>query len=156
MPHLADLSATELAVLEREQALPDVLARRARHVVEETARVGAGREAMQRGDWARFGQLMTASGRSSATLYEISHPRVEALVAAALPVPGVLGARMMGGGEGGAALILLPRDAAPSLEAALHERYYARHSMADRPGLVHLCAFAPGAAVVSGSEVNRI
>jgi galactokinase len=156
IPHLADLSAEELAVLERERALSAVLARRARHVVEETARVGAGREAMQRGDWARFGELMTASGGSSATLYEISHPRVEALVAAALPVPGVLGARMMGGGEGGAALILLHREAAPRLEAALRTDYYAYYGMADRPGLVHLCAFAPGAALVSGSELRRL
>ena len=68
---------------------------------------------MVAGDWTRFGQLMTASGRSSATLYEISHPRVEELVAEALTVEGVLGARMMGGGEGGAALILLARTPCP-------------------------------------------
>ena len=37
-----------------------------------------------------FGRLMTESGHSSATLYDISHPRVEELVAEALTVDGVL------------------------------------------------------------------
>jgi galactokinase len=95
-----------------------------------------------------FGRLMTASGRSSATLYEISHPRVEALVGEALGCCGVLGARMMGGGEGGAALILLPRGRVPELERELRKGYYRHYGMAGRPGLLHPCAFAPGATVV--------
>jgi galactokinase len=96
---------------------------------------------------------MTASGRSSALLYEISHPAVEELVAETLRVDGVLGARMMGGGEGGSALALLPRAAAPRLEAALAAGYYRRHSMSEADGLVHRCAFAPGATVIAGSEL---
>src|SRR5215216_1274938 len=50
IPHLAALSASQLAELERRHALPDPLDRRARHVVEETARVAAGRWAMAAGD----------------------------------------------------------------------------------------------------------
>jgi galactokinase len=97
---------------------------------------------------------MTASGRSSATLYEISHPWVEELVAEALTVEGTLGARMMGGGEGGAALALISRDAVPRLEETLRSRYYARHDMADRDGLIHICAFAPGATYISASDAS--
>jgi galactokinase len=148
LPHLAALGAEQLDELIEFGLLPAPLASRVRHVVEETARVEAGRAAMLAGDWAEFGRLMTASGRSSATLYEISHPRVEALVAAALGVEGVLGARMMGGGEGGTALILLPRDRVSALERTLRDGYYRKHGMAERPGLIHPCAFAPGAAVV--------
>jgi galactokinase len=148
IPHLAWLTAGQLADLKQRGMLPAVLARRARHVVAETARVRDGRQAMVAGDWARFGQLMTESGRSSATLYEISHPRVEELVADSLGVAGVLGARMMGGGEGGSALMLLPRDSVPELEKTLRSGYYRRHGMADRDGLIHVCAFAPGAAVI--------
>jgi galactokinase len=120
---------------------------RARHVVTETARVRAGVEAARAGDWKTFGALMTASGRSSATDYEISHPRVEALVAATLAVDGVLGARMMGGGEGGTVLILLPRDRVPELDAAVRASYYQEVGLADRPDLIHVCTFAPGARV---------
>lgn len=156
LANLAALTARQLAALEARGVLTGVLARRARHVVEETARVHAGREAMLAGDWARFGELMTESGRSSASLYEISHPRVEELIAEALRVDGVLGARMMGGGEGGAALILLPRDAVTDLEHALGSGYFRRHGMAGRDGLIHVCAFAPGAAVVPLGEGSAI
>jgi galactokinase len=148
LPHLAALSAEQLERLATgPNPLPSPLLERARHVVTETARVEEGLTALRRGDWFRFGALMTASGRSSATDYAISHPRVEELVAEALGVEGVLGARMMGGGEGGAVLVLLPRDRVPALEDALRAGYFARHGMADRPGLVHPCAFAPGASV---------
>ena len=149
IPYLAALSTEQLDDLIREGVLPEPLARRARHVVEETARVHEGRTAMAEGDWVSFGHMMTESGHSSATLYEISHPRVEELVSEALTVDGVLGARMMGGGEGGAALVLIARDAVAPLEARLRSGYYQRFEMVGREGLLHTCAFAPGAAYIA-------
>jgi galactokinase len=154
IPHLAAINQEQLEALVRTDILPEVLLRRVRHIVAETARVAVGRAAMVAGDWTRFGQLMTASGRSSATLYEISHPRVEELVAEALTVEGTLGARMMGGGEGGAALALISRDAVPRLEETLRSGYYARHGMADRDGLIHICAFAPGATYITAGDAS--
>jgi galactokinase len=148
IPHLAAITREQLEVLDHDHALPEPLLRRVHHVVEETARVAEGRAAMLADDWTRFGQLMTASGRSSATLYEISHPRVEELVAEALTVDGTLGARMMGGGEGGAVLVLISRDSVPRLEETLRSGYYARYGMAGRDGLIHICAFAPGATYI--------
>jgi galactokinase len=148
VPHLAAITQGQLDALERAGTLPEPLLKRVRHVVEETGRVGEGRAAMVTGDWTRFGRLMSASGRSSASLYEISHPRVEQLVAEALTVEGTLGARMMGGGEGGSVLVLLSRDAVPRLEETLRSGYYARYGMADRDGLIHICAFAPGASYI--------
>lgn len=150
LPYLAALTADQLARLSSgPDALPEPLRSRARHVVTETARVREGAAAVRTGDWATFGALMTASGRSSATDYDISHPRVEALVAATLDVDGVLGARMMGGGEGGTVLILLPRDRVPALDAALRASYYQTVGLADRPDLIHVCTFAPGARVTT-------
>jgi galactokinase len=148
VPHLAAITQGQLDALERAKTLPEPLLKRVRHVVEETGRVAEGRAAMVAGDWTRFGRLMSASGRSSASLYEISHPRVEQLVAEALTVEGTLGARMMGGGEGGSVLVLLSRDAVPRLEETLRSGYYARYGMADRDGLIHICAFAPGASYI--------
>lgn len=153
LPNLAALTRDQLDELTQRTALPPTLANRARHVVEETARVYDGRRAMLAGDWARFGALMTASGRSSASLYEISHPRVEELVGEALAVQGVLGARMMGGGEGGSALILAPHAAIAGLEDALRSRYYQRYGMEDRKELLHACAFASGAAALPASAI---
>ncbi|MCA9862685.1 MAG: hypothetical protein KC432_06685, partial [Thermomicrobiales bacterium] len=88
------------------------------------------------------------SGRSSATLYEISHPDVEELVASARQQPGVLGARMMGGGEGGAVLALLRRDQVDAFTAGLRSQFYQQRGRADEPGLVHTCAFSAGATVI--------
>ncbi len=153
LPHLADLTTAQLDRLsDGPDPLPEPLRSRARHVVSETARVEAGTAALRTGDWPRFGALMTASGRSSAGDYAISHPRVEELVGEALAVAGVLGARMMGGGEGGTALILLPADHVPALEAALRAGYYRRHGMADRRDLIHVCAFAPGASIIPAPD----
>lgn len=150
LPHLAALTADHLARLSHgPDALPEPLRSRARHVVTEVARVQQGSLAVRSGDWVAFGALMTASGRSSATDYEISHPRVEALVAATLAVEGVLGARMMGGGEGGTVLILLPRERVPALDRALRASYYQAVGLADRPDLIHVCTFAPGARVTA-------
>ncbi|MFT4036537.1 MAG: galactokinase family protein [Thermomicrobiales bacterium] len=149
IPHLAAISPEQLEELAATGAIDAVLAKRVRHVVEETARVRAGRAALEREDWPAFGALMSASGHSSATLYDISHPEVEELVSLANRQPGVLGARMMGGGEGGAVLILLRRDHAPAIEQALRRDFYARRGRADEPGLIHICALAPGAALVN-------
>ncbi len=154
IPRLAAITQEQFDGLNRDEVLPEPLLGRVRHVVEETARVAEGRVAMAAGDWTRFGHLMSASGRSSATLYEISHPRVEELVAEALSVEGTLGARMMGGGEGGAALMLISRDAVPRLEETLRSGYYARYGMADRNGLIHVCAFAPGATYIPAGDMS--
>jgi galactokinase len=156
VPHLAALTPADLDALDADGALLEPLGKRSRHVVEETARVGVGRQAMLAGDWMTFGQVMTASGVSSTTLYEISHPRVEELVAVALTVKGILGARMMGGGEGGAALILAHKASVPNLQSELTARYYNRYGLTGRNGLLHVCAFAPGATVFSRQDLSAI
>lgn len=154
-PHLGAIGPEQMKTLRERGLLPPPLADRAQHVVDEVARVHEGRSAMEIGDWERFGELMTASGRSSATLYEISHPLVEELVADALQVNGVLGARMMGGGEGGVALVLLQRFAVPELEATLQSGYFQRHPLTSSGPHLHVCAFAPGALLIDGSSVHE-
>jgi galactokinase len=149
-PDLPNLAAIDRAGMRHLEALeptvlPPVLLLQIRHVVTETERVKRGIVAMGESDWATFGSLMTASGRSSAGDYEISHPLVEELVAESLAVVGVLGARMMGGGEGGTALILLPKSAVPPLKERLSRGYYARHPTVNGLPSVHVFGFAPGA-----------
>jgi galactokinase len=151
IPHLAAVTPQQLIALDQMGVLSPHLMRRLRHIVAETGRVAEAREALAGSDWRRFGALMTASGHSSAVLYEISHPDVEDLVAEALAVDGVLGARMLGGGEGGTALILLPAETLPHLDAALRSGYYRKRGMAEREGLLTRCAFAPGATLIEES-----
>ena len=80
---------------------------RARHVVEENARVEAFVVALERGDVVEAGRLMTASHASQRDLFEVSVPEVDALVERLLG-DGAYGARLTGGGFGGCVVALVP------------------------------------------------
>ena len=95
------------ATLEMVAALHDPLARRARHVVSENARVLEAAAALERGDVEALGPLLDASHASLRDDYEVSTPAVEAAVAR-LHEAGAAGARIVGGGFGGHVLGLLP------------------------------------------------
>ncbi len=80
--------------------------RRARHVVTETARVSSAAEALRSNDLARLGALMNVSHASLRDDMEVSTPEVDMLASFAQRTPGVHGARIMGGGFGGAVVAL--------------------------------------------------
>ncbi|MFZ4749478.1 MAG: galactokinase [Phycisphaerales bacterium] len=84
--------------------LPARLARRARHVVAECARVHAAVDALQAGDLARFGRLLVESHASLRDDFDVSTPELDAIVARACD-GGALGARMTGGGFGGSVVV---------------------------------------------------
>lgn len=90
-------------------SLDDVAWRRVRHVVHENDRVLAAAAAMELGEIAALGRLMTASHQSLRDDYEASSPQLDAIVSAALDAPGCLGARMTGAGFGGCAVALVER-----------------------------------------------
>jgi galactokinase len=75
--------------------------------VGENARVLAFVDALERGDLAGAGALMTASHASQRDLFAVSVPEVDALVEELL-AEGALGARLTGGGFGGSVVALLP------------------------------------------------
>ncbi|MEY3690775.1 MAG: galactokinase, partial [Actinomycetota bacterium] len=79
----------------------DTVRRRARHVVTENERVLAFAAAMECGDFTGAGGLMTASHRSLDADYGVSTPAMNSAVSELVTTPGVLGARMTGGGFGG-------------------------------------------------------
>jgi galactokinase len=83
--------------------------RRARHVFSEQQRVGEFVRAIDLGDWAEAGALMTSSHESLRDDYEVSCPELDAVVATALDT-GALGARMTGGGFGGSAIVLVDAE----------------------------------------------
>ncbi|MGD0198012.1 MAG: galactokinase family protein [Solirubrobacteraceae bacterium] len=90
--------------------LPDLLRRRASHVLGENVRVEQAVVALERGDMQALGLLLDASHRSLRDLYEVSTPAVERTVAT-LRGAGALGARIVGGGFGGHVLALMPPEA---------------------------------------------
>ena len=118
---LRDVGLDRLADI---NALPDVAARRARHIVTENARVLEARMALKAADLQRLGALFAASHASMRDDYEISVPAVDLLVDIASRHEDVFGARMTGGGFGGAIVIA----AAAGRAAAMAENVSAAYS----------------------------
>ena len=103
--------------------LPDLVARRAAHPIGENERVTKGARLLARNDLAGFGRLMYESHESSRTLFENSCPELDALVDAARTLPGILGARLSGGGFGGSIVALAHPREAEKLAASLADTY---------------------------------
>ena len=80
--------------------------RLARHVVSENARVVAFAEALLAGDLGGAGALMYESHASLRDDFAVSTPVLDELVERLRRVPGVHGARLTGGGFGGAVVAL--------------------------------------------------
>jgi galactokinase len=103
--------------------LDGVLLRRARHVVEENARVLASADALRAGRVEALGPLFRASHESLARDYEVSTPELDALVAIAEATDGVIAARLTGAGFGGCTVNLAWTDAAEEAGCVVVELY---------------------------------
>lgn len=108
-------------------SLPEHLGKRAKHVYSEMARVAAGCEAWQAGDWQQFGQLMNESCDSSINQYECGSEPMIALRDIARDVHGVYGARFSGGGYGGCFNMLVNRQHAEQVGNSVLERFLERY-----------------------------
>jgi galactokinase len=104
-------------------ALPPPLDRRVRHVVTENERVLRSREALRAGDAPALGRLMNASHESMRDDFEVSTPEVDTLVRLAQEEECVFGARLTGGGFGGAIVAIATSDAAAGAAGRIASRY---------------------------------
>jgi galactokinase len=120
---VASLRDVEEADLPRVAQLPSPLDRRAKHVITENARVRAFAAALRKGDRAPLGALLADSHRSLRDDYEVSLPDVDVLVTLAQRAEGILGARMTGGGRGGAVLFLATSGRAAAVGADVAREY---------------------------------
>lgn len=96
---------------------------RARHVVSENERTKAAVAALRAADWQEFGRLMRLSHVSLRDDFAVSCEALDRLVDILEGVPGVLGARMTGGGFGGCVVAVARSDAMDSVRTAIRERY---------------------------------
>ena len=110
---------------QRIAALPEPLNRRARHVVAENARVRRAEALLTAGDLPALGRVLNAGHASLRDDYAVSVPAVDCLVAIAQAQPGVHGARLTGGGFGGAIVALADADRAGAAAAAIATAYQA-------------------------------
>jgi galactokinase len=143
---LADATPAMLAAAETR--LPRPAYKRARHVIDEIARVERGVAALRSGDLAGLGRLLFASHRSSRTWFENSSPELDFLVDRLEAEEGVFGARLTGGGFGGAAMALTSDAFGQPGVDRIAEAYLGRFG--SRPEIIH-ARTEDGAALVKGA-----
>ncbi|NLF01611.1 MAG: galactokinase, partial [Anaerolineales bacterium] len=147
LPGIRALRDVSPADLERLRGhLPEVVYRRARHVVSDIARVQEAAGALRRNDVVAFGVLMKDCHVSLRDDYEVSSPELDRLSEAAWEVPGCYGARLTGAGFGGCIVALAATEAVGELQthvATDYERAFGR-----RPA-VYVCHSANGVQRVS-------
>lgn len=103
------------------------------HIVGENQRVVFGERALREGDIDQFGQYLFQSHESSRDYFKNSAPELDTLVEIARTIPGCYGARLTGGGFGGATLNLVREEAANPFMAALADQYYTRAKIRTAP-----------------------
>jgi galactokinase len=103
--------------------LPAPLKARARHVITENARVLSAIAAMDASDSETLGALLNASHASLRDDFEVSTVDVDRLVQLAQMEPDVFGARMTGGGFGGAIVALARRGAGRRVAERIRHAY---------------------------------
>lgn len=112
----------EVDDLTRVDALEPALAKRVRHVVAENERVLEAVNALRADDAGSLGALFDASHASQRDDFDVSTPEIDALREALREVDGIRGARLTGGGFGGAVVavcdpVVRRRDLEPARRA---------------------------------------
>jgi len=97
-----------------EVDIDETLRGRARHVVTEDDRVLRAVDVLRAGDLGALGPLLLASHASLRDDFEVSISELDEIVESAME-NGAMGARMTGGGFGGAAIALVPDEACGGL-----------------------------------------
>lgn len=122
LPALRDVTSDQFMAACAD--LDPVAYRRARHVVTENARTLAAGDAMAAGDMIALGELMAESHASMRDDFEITLPAIDRLVAELQDaIGGHGGARMTGGGFGGAVVALVAAHAVETVVAHVEARY---------------------------------
>ena len=129
--------------------LPDLIRRRAAHVIGENDRVLRALEILRAGDAPAFGTLMTQSHESSRYNFENSTPELDALVEIATSLPGVFGARLTGGGFGGAIVALADKPTAEETSGEIVSRY---KTLTGHDGAALVCQ--PGAGAWAANDLG--
>jgi galactokinase len=99
-------------------------------------------EALLKGDMKELGRLMAEAHTSYSRDFEGSCVEADAMVALAQDLPGLIGARLTGGGFGGCTVNLVEQSKAAKFAEALGARYAAKTGITPQ---IHICYASGGA-----------
>jgi len=140
VPFLRDATLEDLEKWGHEMAPKSLL--RARHVISEDLRTVAAEKALEKGDLAEVGRLMAEAHRSYSKDFEGSCVEADLMVDLAQSIPGLIGARLTGGGFGGCTINLVQQDHAKAFAEELGRRYEAKTGIVPQ---IHICHASGGA-----------
>jgi galactokinase len=115
---------------------------RARHIISENLRTVAAAEALLAGNLTELGRLMAEAHRSYSQDFEASCPEADAMVDLAQDLPGLIGARLTGGGFGGCTINLVEQEHASAFAKSLAGRYAIKTGIEPQ---IHICHASNGA-----------
>lgn len=147
---LRDVSTEDFA--QHAGLLSDVAFKRARHVTSENARVLRAAQALRSRDLREFGAAMNESHKSLRDDYEVSCAELDLMVDLAYEQEGLYGARMTGGGFGGATINLVEARHAGTFAEEISARYQAKTKLAPQ---VYICDAVDGASSIESSDSAR-
>jgi galactokinase len=137
---LRDATSEQLAAA----VMPSLIKRRAAHIIGENERVFQAVDHLKRHDALALGRLMRESHRSSMENFENSTLELDALVEISCAQKGVYGARLTGGGFGGAIVALVSLSAIDEIAKAVEAEYFERTG---HNGKAYKCLIGDGALV---------
>jgi len=115
---------------------------RAKHVISENLRTVAACDALLKGNMKELGRLMAEAHRSYSQDFEGSCVEADAMVALAQDLPGLIGARLTGGGFGGCTINLVEQTEAAAFAEKLGARYAEKIGITPQ---IHICHASGGA-----------
>jgi galactokinase len=116
--------------------------KRARHVISENMRTVAAAEALMFGNMPELGRLMAEAHASYSHDFEASCKEADAMVELAQDLPGLIGARLTGGGFGGCTINLVEQSDAAGFVEKLAEAYTGQTGIVPQ---LHICRASDGA-----------
>jgi|HubBroStandDraft_4_1064222.scaffolds.fasta_scaffold32695_2 galactokinase len=140
---LRDVSLAELEG--NRELLGETIYKRCRHVITENQRTVAAANALQTGHVEELRQVMANSHRSLRDDYEVSCRELDVMVELAERQPGLLGARMTGGGFGGCTINLVRADESGEFRRRMSEEY---QTVTGLKPAIYICQASQGAQIV--------
>ncbi len=146
---LADISPSDFDSVKNQ--LEERLSSRAEHIVSEIDRVKRVKSLLEDGNTLEAGQLLFESHASSRDLFENSVEELDYLVGILKSLPNVLGARLTGGGFGGAVMALTEDAFSAKYAESVASAYRGRFG---RSPEVIQCRLSDGVRVVERMEAK--
>ena len=144
VPFLRDATLDDLHKWGHEMTPKSLM--RARHIISENLRTVAACDALLKGDMKTLGRLMAEAHWSYSKDFEASCVEADIMVELAQDLPGLIGARLTGGGFGGCTINLVEQSKAAEFKDLLAARYQKKMGIMPE---IYICHASGGAHKLS-------